>query len=30
MTRSVGILTLALAVAYGVAWLVDKVAAIYG
>lgn len=30
MTRSVGILTLALVVAYGVAWLVDKVAAIYG
>lgn len=30
MTRSVGIFTLALVVAYGVAWLVDKVAAIYG
>ena len=30
MTRSVGIFTLALAVAYGVAWLLDKVAALYG
>lgn len=29
MTRSVGIFALALAVAYGVAWLMDKVAAIY-
>lgn len=29
MTRSVGIFTLALAVAYGVAWLMDKVVAIW-
>ncbi len=29
MTRSVGIFTLALALAYGVAWLMDKVVAIY-